>query len=334
MTGEFELIRKLIENWTFRDDVQIGPGDDASAVSFSQQGDNLLLQTTDLLIEGAHFKKGWGTPYQLGWKALSVNLSDIAAMGGLPTHTHLSLAIPATWTETEILDLMKGYRTLAERYQVSLLGGDLSRSEHSLMIAASVNGSVSNDKAILRKGADPGDVIWVSGSLGNAAAGLKFLKEGSGEDCPGDILDTFLQPQPDIELGLLCSQCGWVNAMIDISDGLAGDLGHILEASGVGATLEEASIPIDDSVKGAVTKKDWNLNDLTLYGGEDYRLLGCVSEANFEPFHRLVKERLGKPIFSIGRIDDQPRLRLHRSDGHCETISPRGHDHFLRIDSS
>ena len=331
MSGEFELIKKLASGWSSGPEAAIGPGDDASAVAFSTDQETLLLQTTDLLIEGIHFQKGWGCPFQLGWKSLAVNLSDIAAMGGKPLHTHLSLAIPSHWSEAEILELRDGFKACAERFQIRLLGGDLSRSKDSLMIAGMADGIVPSDQVIRRGGAKPGDVVWVSGPLGGASAGLQLLKEGTSDDQFKDLYEAFLEPQPEVELGMLCASSGLVNALIDLSDGLAGDLGHIMEASKAGAILEEAKIPFPELLRETAAEKSWDLLDLILRGGEDYRLLGCTPQARFDRFRRLVEETLGTSVIAVGLISAQPGLRLKRRDGGEEAISPTAHDHFSDI---
>jgi thiamine-monophosphate kinase len=249
-------------------------------------------------------------------------------MGGRPLHTHLSLAIPKTWTEAEILEFMGGYRALAEQYGISLLGGDLSRSDRDFVISASVNGTAPSRSVIGRGGAEPGDVIWVSGTLGGAAAGLAFLREEAATDCPDELLEAFLVPQPEVELGLTCSKSGRVKALIDISDGLAGDLGHILKASGVGATLQEEALPVAKDLREIARRKNLNLNDLVLRGGEDYRLLGCTARPAFDGLCNLGRKWLGREIFPIGHIESQPGLRLQHADGKCEILAPKGHDHF------
>lgn len=328
MTGEFDLIEKLVADWRRGVDVRVGPGDDASGIGLGTSEDRLLLQTIDLLVEGVHFRKNWGSPFQLGWKSLAINLSDIAAMGGKPTHTHLALAIPVTWSEAEILEFMSGFKSLADRYQISLLGGDLSRSDESLMIAGTANGTVASDQVILRKGARVGDVIWVSGELGNAAGGLKLLKDGIVEEGATELLNAFLQPQPEVELGMLCSACGLIHAMIDLSDGLAGDLRHVLGASSVGATLEKEKIPVGKALAGTAEQRHWDALEMSLYGGEDYRLLGCTARENFDAFCDLVKQQLSRMVFSIGYISQNPGLRLQHHDGRCEEIPARAYDHF------
>ena len=328
MTGEFQLIRKIIQHWQQAEDVHIGPGDDASAITVITDRDQLFLQTTDLLIEGVHFRKGWGSAYQLGWKSLAVNLSDIAAMGGKPTHTHLSLAIPKSWSEENILELMQGFKALADRFHISLLGGDLSASEVSLMIAGAANGFVHQNQVIMRKGARAGDIIWISGTVGDAAAGLRLLQEGKESEETSELVRSFLEPFPEVDLGLLCAQSGCVNAMIDVSDGLAGDLGHILETSEVGAILYEEKIPISDALKNAAIGKHWDVLELALRGGEDYRLLGTTSEADFGQFNRIVNEKLNKSVIEIGRIESELGLRMQYRNGNCEEINPAAYDHF------
>ncbi len=328
MRDEFALISKLLKDWQLRSEVKIGPGDDASAIEIPEAEDNLVLQSTDLLIENVHFRKDWGTPFQLGWKSLAVSLSDLAAMGGNPHHTHLNLAIPPTWTESEILEFMSGFKALAERYNVSLLGGDLSASPEHLMISVHIDGAVSKNNVIRRQGAQAGDIIWVSGKLGIAAAGMECLKKDRVTDCPVELLEAFNQPEPEVELGLLCASSGHVHAMIDISDGLAGDLGHILKASKVGATLIEEQIPtIEDIVKLPDVINGDPLH-LALAGGEDYRLLGCTPEEKINALQKLVEDQLKRSLFPIGIIEERLGLRLQFSDGNHREIEPSAYDHF------
>jgi len=329
--GEFELIGKLIKDWNLGSDVLIGPGDDASAVRWAAAG-VVLLQTTDLLIENVHFRRGWGTPRQLGWKALAVNLSDIAAMGGQPLHAHLNLAIPSRWTQKEILSFQSGFRELAGRFGVGLLGGDLSSSPGPLVISVMVNGRVKADKAIQRSGAKPGDVIWVSGTLGDAAAGLSLLlgaqrsaKINSPERA---LLKAFLQPTPEIDLGMICSEGGCVRAMIDLSDGLAGDLGHILKLSNVGAIIESDKLPVSKALSGIAKLHHGKAQDIALRGGEDYRLLGCSPRRGFEQLNQRVQKELNRSLFSIGEITARRGLFLRQEKGRTLKLKPKSFDHF------
>ena len=328
MTGEFELIEKLTREWRLAEDVRIGPGDDTSAVEIVSPRNELLLQTTDLLIENVHFQKEWSTPFELGWKSLAVNLSDIAAMGGTPRHTHLSLAVPTSWTEAEILSLMQGYKTLADRFPVSLIGGDLSKSPNSLIISAVVDGFVPTDQVIRRKGSLPGDVIWVSGTLGDASAGLQVFKNRKQDKFKTETLQAFVKPEPEIELGKICAESGLVNAMIDLSDGLTGDLGHILKASGVGAVINEDQLPVSGFTKRVAAEFNLNPLEFALRGGEDYHLLGCTPEGFFNDFAERVKDKLGKSIYALGRITGEPGLRFQLKSGDIKEISPTAHDHF------
>ncbi len=330
MIGEFELIRKLIEGWKPARDVSIGPGDDSSAIVADKK--RLLLQSTDLLLENVHFRKGWGTPYQLGWKALAVNLSDIAAMGGTPSHTHLNLAVPPTWSETEIIELMSGFKAMADRYGVSLLGGDLSSSPDLLVVSVFVNGNALESRVIRRDGAKPGDIIWVSGLLGSAAAGLELLKNNIVTDPQSELLNPFLMPQPEIELGTICAQNGSVNALIDISDGLAGDLGHILEASNTGAKLIREDIPLAEDNPAYADLPDFDRFEFALRGGEDYRLLGCTPRSKFDRLNISVKNQLGRALYAIGEIESETGLRLISQEGGVEEIKAVSHDHFKRSD--
>ncbi len=330
--GEFELIAKLTKGWKFGSDVLIGPGDDASAVRWTEADGVVLLQTTDLLIEDVHFRKGWGSPRQLGWKALAVNLSDIAAMGGKPLQAHLNLAIPSHWSDREILAFQSGFRELAEQFGISLLGGDLSSSRGPLVISVMVNGKLAIDRVIRRRGAMPGDVIWVSGTLGDAAGGLDLLKKmkssAKAAKYEGALLNGFFQPKPEVDLGLICSDSGCVHAMIDISDGLSGDLGHILELSKMGAILEQEKLPISKPLAATARKRGWNQGEMALRGGEDYRLLGCSSRDGYEKLSQRVSEELGKSLFEIGEISERRGLFLRRGNGVSIKVAAKSFNHF------
>ncbi|TKJ37602.1 thiamine-phosphate kinase [candidate division LCP-89 bacterium B3_LCP] len=328
MKGEFELIDRLIQGWKFKQDVKIPPGDDSSAVIIEPTEGTLLLQTTDILVENVHFRREWGNAYQLGWKSLAVNLSDIAAMGGKPKHAHLSLAIPQKWSEESIIGLRDGFKALADIHEVDLIGGDLSLSKNDLLIAVSLNGIVHEDHVIRRKGANPGDVIWVSSYLGDAAAGLRCLQNNSENKGCTDLISAFSEPHPEIELGLLCAESAQTTAMIDISDGLAGDLGHILKASDAGAVLVEADLPISETLQSIAIAEEWDTTQMALYGGEDYRLLGCTGEQDFDSFASAVSRKLGRTIYAIGTITKDSGLRLKRRNGSIDEINPTAHDHF------
>jgi thiamine-monophosphate kinase len=249
-------------------------------------------------------------------------------MGGIPGHTHLSLAVPDTWTEPELLTFMKGYKALADKYSVSLIGGDLSRSPDQLVIIAVVDGLVSPEQVITRTGAEPGDIVWVSGTLGEAAAGLQVLKRQLENEFEDGALNTFLKPVPEIELGRLCAESGSASAMIDLSDGLAGDLGHILKASEVGAVIFEDQLPISTFTKQIAARFDTDVLEYALRGGEDYHLLGCTPESAFSDILGKTNDILDKTICPLGRITKEPGLRLQSKSGSIKEISPTAHDHF------
>jgi thiamine-monophosphate kinase len=325
--GEFQLIRRITSGWRHGSDVLIGLGDDASAVR--SPGSNLLfLQTTDTLVEEVDFHKGWGTPRQLGHKALAANLSDIAAMGGKPRYAHLALAIPATWTQENIVSLTQGFALLANSFEVDIIGGDLSATSGPLVINVMVTGEAPEQLVLRRSGAKPGDVIWVSGTMGDAAGGLKLL-QGGMKRLTDHFASAFLTPRPQIACGLVCAESRAVNAMIDISDGLAGDLGHIMQASGVGAVIEEKKLPVSIALRNAVRWYGWDLLDLMLHGGEDFELLGCSPPESFDKLKNLVMDKTGETLTAIGRIVESPELTLLRSDGSSETIAPQAYEHVL-----
>jgi thiamine-monophosphate kinase len=326
--GEFELIRKIVSRWKpLHDEVEVGPGDDASAFALPTSS-LLILQTTDMLVEEVDFHKGWGTPWQLGWKALAVNLSDIAAMGGIPRHTHLSLALPTSWSQEEILSLTEGFRELAEKFKIDLLGGDLSTSPGPLVINVSVTGIVPRALVLRRLGAEPGEIIWVSGTLGDAAGGLKMFQSHE-KRMPLALKRAFLVPAPQVKLGVNCSYSDAISTVIDVSDGLAGDLGHILEASKVGAIIEESKFPVSEVLRRTCDKFGWNLLDLVLHGGEDYQLLGCVPQSEWDSFSTGIEANTGIKVTAIGQIIADPGLWLRRENGRTQRLKPKAYEHTI-----
>lgn len=259
MIGEFEFIENLRKRSAF---TRIG--DDCAVLP--KDGSEDLVVTADLLVEGVDFRQRWASARDVGHKALAVSLSDIAAMGGRPQWALVSIAVPKDlWAADYADEFYEGYLALAVRFGVEVAGGDISRSEGGFVVDSVVAGAVPRGAAILRSGARPGDRIWVSGDLGGAAAALAAFEAGK-PDHPSAI--RLLRPEPRVELGRSLLESGAVTAMIDISDGLSGDLRHICRASGVGAEIDAAAIPIDPQVGVSEDALRFALN-----GGEDFELL-------------------------------------------------------------
>lgn len=318
--SEFELIRQYFTAATApRADVALGIGDDCALLD--PPAGRLLAATMDTLVEGRHFPAG-ADPEALGHKALAVNLSDLAAMGAEPAWAMLALTLPQADSDW-LAAFMRGLSALAGRHGVALVGGDTTRGPLSMTLQ--VQGFVEPGRALRRDGGRAGDHLLVSGTLGDAALALARLPAGSA---PGEIdpwlLGRLERPTPRVALGRLLG--GQASAAIDLSDGLLADLGHVCAASGVGAELELARLPLSPEVAAHCASGDWAA---PLSGGDDYELLFSVPPERLE----VVLERCargGETVKEIGRLVDEPGIRLVHPDGRVAEETPRGFDHFLR----
>lgn len=320
--GEFGLIKGIEMIAEKGEGVVMGVGDDAAVLRPSPG--KVLLVTTDCLIEGVHFKLTFTDYYNLGRKALAINLSDIGGCGGAPTAFLVSLAIPPETDVASIRALYKGMMEQARTYGVSLVGGDTSRGER-LMISITLIGEAEERNVVYRHGAKHGDRIFVTGTLGDSALGLKMLKKGVKEG--GPIL-RHLDPTPRVKEGEEIARRGLATAMIDISDGLIADLGHILEASGVGAQVQLTQLPLSTSYREYVNTYYKNPYLLALAGGEDYELLFTAPEERPEALKKLTDD-LALPITQIGEITDaSDGVSIVGPDGKEFIVEQRGHDHF------
>lgn len=289
-SGEFELIDNIRKSFADIPEGVLGIGDDCAVIP--QQTGLDTLVSTDMLVEGSHFLLSDVDPWQLGWKSAAVNISDIAAMGGQPVATFLSLALPKDLPEGWIERFMKGYKSICAEYGVPLLGGDTTASPDRLCINVAILGSCAGGTARLRSAARPGDLVCVTGTLGDSAAGLKVILRG-GERTPEEstLVSRHYLPRPRVKEGMSLKEA---NAMMDISDGVASDLRHILEESGVSAEIDAAKIPFSPEFETVCESNGWDKVELALCGGEDYELLFTVP-AEAEP-------SLSIPHHVIGRI--------------------------------
>lgn len=304
-----------------------GIGDDCAILPMNDEEE--LLVTTDILVEDVHFLRSAITPRQLGYKSVAVNLSDIAAMGGEPIGTFLSIAIPAD-VEVEYLDeLMKGYHAISEKYGVPLLGGDTTKSLKHLAVNVCVLGKIAKGQARLRSMARPGDLVCVSGRLGDSAGGLQVLLHQPEKDADTDyLLMRHHQPEPQLPEGKFLAESGAVHAMMDISDGIASDLKHILKASQQGAEVLLEQLPVSPVLKSVCEKQNWNVEDLAAGGGEDYELLFTVVPDKFDQLQTNFLTRFNKPIFAIGRITEGPAEIHWFRNGKAVDFGKAGFNHF------
>lgn len=318
--SEFDLIRSYFADLgAHRPDVALGVGDDCALLAVAP--DQKLAVSIDTLNVGVHFFPDVD-PESLGHKALAVGLSDLAAMGAEPAWATLALSLPEADTDW-VCAFARGFGRLAKSYGVSLVGGDTTRGP--LSITVQVHGFVPEGQAIRRSRARPGDAILVSGTLGDAGLALRLQR--SGQEVPLELRQRLDRPEPRLALGLRLR--GLASAAIDLSDGLAGDLGHILESSGVGAVLELAHLPLSPWVAEAVRSGgDWSL---PLQSGDDYELCVCLPPEHLALIEPLSAE-LGLPLTQIGWIESGPGLKAALPDGTLIPLNARGYDHFAKAD--
>lgn len=306
--GEDALIRALRAQFESEHPrLVMGPGDDTSVTSHNP-GD-VLLATTDILIEGTHFQRRYARAYLLGKKALSVSLSDIAAMGGIPRFYLVSIGLRPSTPKKFLFDLYRGITARAREFSAILAGGNTARSD-KLMVSTTVFGEMPEKEVVYRAGARPGDDIYVTGTLGDSALGLKALLKHGACALEGPFRKAALKhldPSPRVGVGRALSSRRLASAMIDISDGLLLDLKRLTEASGTGAVLETARLPLSPLFKRylkGLKKKGAGLR-LALTGGEDYELLFSAPREASKKIASLGK-RPGLPITRIGRITPGP----------------------------
>jgi len=307
--SEFSLIKRYFTKQAIKNSsTRLGIGDDCALLSIPDGYE--LAVTSDTMVENVHFFAGTD-PKQLGHKLLAVNLSDLASMGAKPVSVTLALTLPNV-DENWLTAFAKGFLSLAEQYSVDLIGGDTTSGPLTLTVQAM--GIVPRGKALLRSSALPGDFIYLTGSLGDAGLGLKISQ---GYHCGNSdaALKRFNQPEPQIETGLALT--GIANACIDVSDGLAGDLGHILEQSNVGACLYWDDLPLSDAVITYINDTgDWSM---PLTAGDDYEL--CFTVSPEKAAQLMINCR------KIGVIESTPGLRLLKS-GTIQTFNTKGYEHF------
>ncbi len=318
MVNEFEFIDHQ------RSRFSLGKvGDDCAVLPKDEISDQLL--TADMLVEDVDFRLEWTKPEFLGRKAIAVSLSDIGAMGGYPQWAMLSIAVPGHLWRSKFLDrFYDGWMALALEFTVELVGGDISRSPDTLVIDSMVGGIVPKGKAILRSGANPGDGIYVTGTLGGASGGLKLLEQGIRSSATLDnntnnLLLKQLNPYPQLRISKLLTSLNIISAMVDISDGLSSDLEHICRMSGVGAEIDEQKVPINPLLFNHFSKEE--CLELALNGGEDFELLFTANEKKFSEAKVSGITQIGSVTQTIGNIE-------LKGTGYPRNLVPAGYRHF------
>ena len=303
----------------------IGIGDDA-AVAAPERG-ALEILTTDALIESVHFDRRLSAPADIGWKALAVNLSDVAAMGGTPRLALLSLGIPDEVGAAEIDELIDGFLALAAESGVTLAGGNVTRSPGPLIVDVTVTGYARPRRVLTRGGGRPGDELYVTGTIGGAAAGLSWWQQrGAGIAGMDACVARHRRPEPRVRIGALLGRNRAASACMDLSDGLADGVRQIAGASGTGAELDAALLPVPPAAQEWFIRTGVDPAAAAAAGGDDYELLFAVPRRSRGRLATVVRQARGVPITRIGVLTREPGVVLRRG-GAAEPLPP-GFVHF------
>ena len=322
--GERALIARITSRLATPPWVVVGPGDDAAVIRPARGSFDVL--TTDALVDGIHFDLRFVPPDAVGHRALAVNLSDLAAMGAEPRAALLSLLLPDDTDVGTIDGIVDGLLGLATRYRVTLVGGNITRTTGPLAIDVTATGSVRPRRVLTRSGARPGDEVYVTGTLGSAATGLELLKAGDAAAGAEACVERYLRPDPRVRAGLLLGRNRAASSCMDLSDGFADAVRQVAEASGVGITIDAATLPIDDVVRTRQQAAGHDPLQTAIAAGDDYELLFTVRPAHRGRL-RGVRQQLGDlPVTRVGVVTKGSDVRLRDGQGTREL--PRGYEHW------
>ncbi len=334
---EFALIQRLAERFgTIRKKNVLGIGDDAAVIL--PRPDHALLTTTDLMVEGIHFDRRYSSLHDIGYKAMVRNLSDIAAMGGVPKQVLTSIAIPRSTTVEDVEELFKGIMLPAKQHGIDLIGGDTAASPQKLFLSITLMGEAKPGGIIRRAGAGIGDEVFVTGTLGDSRAGLDILQRKISKEIPRScktwLTQRHLRPTARILEGQRLARYRLATAMIDLSDGLSGDLRHVCDASGVGAHIHIPHLPLSNELKVFSTHTRRAAHDFALHGGEDYELLFTVKPEHLLRIRRWTNRGLVNATH-IGTITPKRHgLQIVHSTGIVGPMPIASYQHFRRLTRS
>jgi thiamine-monophosphate kinase len=331
--GEFGLIHcihKLIQKEGIENPgVSLGIGDDTAAIR--PRAGHELLVTCDCLVEGRHYLPDFISSESLGRRAMTANISDIGSMGGLPLYALISLGLRADTPVKSVEDMYRGFLQELNPFEASIIGGNITKVNIENFIDITILGEVQQGKLMLRSSAEAGDVILVTGYPGQAAAGLRLLKRSqSSKDIQNHpLVHAFNTPKHRAREGHAIAQSGYAKAMIDTSDGLLADLGHICEESGVGAELIQAQLPISEALRQVASQMKRDPYDLILSDSDDYELIITCALKNTKNVQSIISKISNIPIAEIGRITHaDEKIQLILPDGNKRPVIPSGWNHF------
>lgn len=332
--GEFGLIdriRKLIDREGVKPSgVTLGIGDDCA--SFMPDPGFEILITCDCMVEGRHFLSGRITPFDLGRRAMVMNISDIGAMGGIPLHALVSLGLKNNTSVEYVEDMYRGFLSELNPLNAVVIGGNITSSDHSDFINITLTGKVERDRIVYRSGARAGDVILVTGYPGQAAAGLKMLldNQGSSDMLNDRLVAAYNRPVHRAREGRAIALSGLATAMLDISDGLLGDLAHICEGSGVGAEVVRSKLPISPSMRHLINPQGTDIYETIIGESDDYELILTCRPGDIGKLKAAIAEVSDTPVTEIGKITSQGEIGIVFSDGVRHPVKASGWDHFKR----
>jgi thiamine-monophosphate kinase len=320
--GEHALIARITARLATPRWVVVGPGDDAAVIE--PERNMLDVLTTDALVEGVHFDRRFVPPDAIGYRALAVNLSDLAAMGAQPRAALLSLVLPDALDCSELDGMIDGLLEVASAYRVSVVGGNITRTPGPLMVDVTAIGSVRRRRILTRGGARPGDDVYVTGMMGDAAVGLRTLREQP--HAVTAATQRYLRPNPRVRAGLVVGRNRAASSCMDLSDGLADAIRQVAHASGVGITIDAAAIPISDESRAWHDTRGLDPVNTALTGGDDYELLFTVRPSQRSRFRAAQQLAANLPITRIGVVTKARDLLVKRGDTTRDL--PAGYEHF------